>query len=265
MRLMKLDLVPMLQVERDLYDLPRGWERFRRYLEVLTGGTRDIVLPLGALNPMGKEQVAATLDALLAIGAETIAGQALEAVRRRLAAARGELKLGLVVADDAGGGWTNRYLTEAANRFDNAALLARGWATVLFWTSERPTADGVREEVLAEIYRSAYKLRHGLPKTLRQMLDQEGLASVFAGGRPAPLAPDELAASQAIIQRHLDSAQYPILFACLYGDQAAASVGYPLLGLPHRAGYAVATAAAHQRRLSPEAALGQHRESPRRA
>src|SRR5204862_9101 len=81
-----------------LYDLPRGWERFRRYLEVMTGGTRDIVLPLGALNPMGKEQVAAMLDALLAIRAETIAGPAVEAARRQLAAARGALKVGRVVA-----------------------------------------------------------------------------------------------------------------------------------------------------------------------
>lgn len=29
---MKLEYVPLLQMQRDLYDIPRGTERFRKYL-----------------------------------------------------------------------------------------------------------------------------------------------------------------------------------------------------------------------------------------
>jgi hypothetical protein len=32
---MKLEFVPLLQVQRDLYRMPRGWERFREYLQTL--------------------------------------------------------------------------------------------------------------------------------------------------------------------------------------------------------------------------------------
>src|SRR4051812_29048824 len=49
--------VPLLAVQRELYDLPRGMDRFRKYLGVMTGGTDDIVLPLGGMNPMGKHHV----------------------------------------------------------------------------------------------------------------------------------------------------------------------------------------------------------------
>jgi hypothetical protein len=35
----KVTLAPMLRVQRGLYDLPRGGERFRSYPEAMTGGT----------------------------------------------------------------------------------------------------------------------------------------------------------------------------------------------------------------------------------
>jgi len=43
-----------------------------------------------------------------------------------------------------------------------------------------------------------------------------------------------------VIQPYLDTTDYPTLFACLYGDEAAKSVGYPPLGLSERAGFALA-------------------------
>ena len=82
------------------------------------------------------------------------------------------------------------------------------------------------------------------------MLAQEGLAGVFAGARPG-LGADELARARGIIAPHLDTATYPEAFACLYGDAAAEQLGYRPLGLPPRAGFAVALA----RRYDPLAAL----------
>ena len=81
----KVTLVPMLRVQRGLYDLPRGAERFRRYLDAMTGGTDDIVLPLAVFNPMGKDHVAATLDRLLGVDAEGVAIEAVDEANRRLA------------------------------------------------------------------------------------------------------------------------------------------------------------------------------------
>ena len=47
---MKLALVPMLQLQRNLYDIPRGWERFRAYLASMIGDTTDLALPLPGLS-----------------------------------------------------------------------------------------------------------------------------------------------------------------------------------------------------------------------
>jgi hypothetical protein len=54
----------------------RGLARFRPYLEVMIGGTEDIVLPIQAFNPMAKPHVAGMLDALLGLGAEDLAVEA---------------------------------------------------------------------------------------------------------------------------------------------------------------------------------------------
>jgi hypothetical protein len=55
---MKLTFVPLLQTQRELYDLPRNMERFNAYLATMKDPTTgDLKLPLVAMNPMGKEHV----------------------------------------------------------------------------------------------------------------------------------------------------------------------------------------------------------------
>lgn len=51
---------------------------------------------------------------------------------------------------------------------------------------------------------------------------------------------DELAYTRAVVAPQLDTTAFPTAFACLYGDDAARSVGYALLGLSADAGYALA-------------------------
>lgn len=105
---MKLKLLPALQTQRELYAMPRGFERFWKYIETLRGGTDDIALPIGAMNPMGHDHNAAKLDELLAFDAEAVAAKALIEGEQRLAQVDGELKICLCVCDDARGQWTNR-------------------------------------------------------------------------------------------------------------------------------------------------------------
>jgi hypothetical protein len=252
---MQIELVPVLRAVRDLYELPRGTERFQRYIDLMTGGGQEMLLPLSLLNPMGKEHVAATVDALLALDAETVAADAVADAQHRLSDVPGELRVALVVVDDAGGGWTDRYLTETRHRFESDGELKRGWATALLWTGEQPSARGVREETLAAIYRAAYQRRHGLPRTLNQMMVQEGSAAAFAEVAPLALSPAELDAIRAVIDPHRETTQFPVAFACLYGDEAATAVGYPPLGLSPRAGYTLALTEALQRGSPPELAL----------
>ena len=86
------------------------------------------------------------------------------------------------------------------------------------WTSELPTADGLRQEVLAAIYRVAYQQPFGLPMTLRDRLRHEGLAGAFAGMRPS-LADAELRRARGIIAGLGDAPPYPTTLAALYGGR----------------------------------------------
>src|SRR2546421_10773414 len=81
---MKVGYVPVLRILRDLYVQPRGMQRFQKYVATLTGGTQDVVLPIGVANPMAKEHAVAKIDELLALGAETIGAAAAANAHERL-------------------------------------------------------------------------------------------------------------------------------------------------------------------------------------
>lgn len=248
---MQIEHVPLLKIARELYDVPRGMERFRAYLQTITSGPEDVILPLVALNPMGREHVVAALDALLALDAERIAAAAVEEAGSRLRQLAGELRVGIALADDIAGGWTHRPLTDMHHRFDLSAALKHQWATALFWASDTPTAITVRAETLSTIYRSAHALRHGVPTTLRQMMVQEGQTARFAGIQPPDWSSGQIAAIRQIIEPHLEATETPVTFACLYGDDAAREVGYPALGLPPSAGLGLAIREAYARDAAP--------------
>lgn len=234
---MMITYLPVLGILRELYAQPRTMARFREYIATLTGDGEDIVLPIGVANPMAKEHALAKLDELLALDAEEIgAATARDAEQRMARVETVEIKASIVLADDVGGGWTNRYTTEAMVRFPSRGALKRPFATALAWTSESPTADGLRREVLAAIYRVAFQQGFGLPSSLRQRLQQEGFAASFAGER----IPEGLDRAQGVIAALGDDPPYPQVFAALYGDEAAQELGYQPLGLPPRAGFGVA-------------------------
>ena len=159
---MKLNYVPLLHVQRDLHDLPRGPERFREYLRtILNDDGSDVELPpLVLMNPMGKDHVTALLDALLALDADGVGARAAADASAALADVPGDYKVALVVADDLMGGWTNRYAYEFALRFGSgrarvdpnrrrsSARWSALWITGVLWSSEAPTERAVREAVL---------------------------------------------------------------------------------------------------------------------
>jgi len=248
-------LAPLLGIQREIYDLPPGRGRFEHYLKVMLDPSGELALPLPAFNPMGKGHVAATLDALLALDAERVAARAIAEAAPRLEPSGARFRLGLVVVDDRGGGWTNRFTVEVENRRRPQALLKRGWAAALLWTSESPTAVSVRLEALATAYRAAFAHRHGPPSGLREILRREGLAAAFAGVAGPTLDADDLAYPREVIRPHLDADDLPAIVACLHGDAAARSVGFTPLGLSPRAGYELALADALAGAGSPEDAL----------
>ena len=235
---MDVQLLALLRVQRELLREPRGFGRFQSYLKTMIGGDGELGLPLAAFNPMSKEHVGKVLDTLLAMDAERIAEDALQESVARLScveALRGMpvYRFGLVIADDAQGGWTNRYLFEAKDRFENRYGVRKGFITALMWSSEEPNAGRIRQESAGAIFRTAWLWMHGLPTTLGQMLWQEGMVSRFAGVAPEQ-SMDET--SEALLLENMESSHYPTVMPCLYGDEVAESLGYERIGMSERGG-----------------------------
>lgn len=240
---MDVEMLPLLKVQRELLLEPRGLGRFQSYLKTMVGEDGDIALPLSAFNPMSKAHVGGVLDKLLGMEAETIAACAVrESIERlrRVEALRGMpvYRFGLVIADDAQGGWTNRYLFEAKDRFESRYGVRKGFITALLWSSEEPEPERVRRETEGAIFRTAWIWTHGLPKTLGQMMRQEGMVARFARAGSAR-GTDKIAAT--LVRESLDSRHYPTIMACLYGDEVAELLGYERIGMPERGGMLYAT------------------------
>lgn len=256
-----LSPLPLLQTQRDLYDLPRGFERFQTYLAAMRDGDELALPPLGIANPMARPHVAERLDALIAQGAEAAAERALAYAEARLAGVDGWVRVGLVVADDAMGGWTDRYLSEARQRFlkeyapgPGADGVRWSWTTVLLWSSEAPDNADIARETLSSVYRTLHKLRFGPPATLRALLLQEGRAAAFAGATPT-LTGDDLELVRLELEPALERGDFATLFPLMYGDPPAAQAGIPTRGLPLRAGFELGLAEALATGDSPEEAL----------
>lgn len=239
---MKIEFVPLIQLQREFYNIPRGQERFRVYLEtMLNADASDVdLLPMVVMNPMGQTHVPAMLDTLLAVNADGIAKDAIASALNQFDDIVSTFKLGLVVADDLMGAWTNRYTSEFSIRFEVKNHLKRGWLTVVLWTSEAPSVQKVREETLTTVYRTAYIQRHGLACTLQEMLRQEGYAMAMAGCQQPTLEEDDIAYTHQIISPHLLTQDYSTIMTCLFGDQVAHALGYKPRGLSERAGLALA-------------------------
>jgi hypothetical protein len=235
---MTLTFVPLLRVQRELYAMPRGMERFREYLKTMVDAeTGDLALPLVAMNPMGKDHVPALIDEYLALDAEEIAE---EAVKEAEAKAVADYRVALVVSDDLKGGWTNRWASEYSHRIEGAAMTKRGWLVGILWTSEPASAQNVRDAVLTSIHRAEYVQTHAAPATLGEMLDQEGYAMARAGCTTPQLDDDDLAYTRSVIKPHLGATDRATVIACMFGDRAAAALGYAPQGLSDRAGLALA-------------------------
>lgn len=242
---MRFEPVPLLAKVRELYLMPRDMARFRAYLhEMLTEDGEDVKYPpMVALNPMGREHVLAAVDRLLTMDAERIMAEALRDAERGLPEPDVTLKAGITILDDIRGGWTQTELTEAQMFFPEkmAPQGKRPWIAIPTWTKRLPDARYVREETLATAARAAHVAKHGLAKTLGDMIAQESFAQRFAGRKPA-LDAEAIAQAKRVLEPHLASKVFATCFAGMYGDRAAAEAGHKPLGVPERAGFEVALA-----------------------
>lgn len=236
-------LEPLLVLMRDYHRLPRTPARFEAYLKLAAGDAQraaDIPKPpLVYMNPMGKDHVLEALEAWIALDAEALVSATIIEATRRLEPQIPPLKVGLVIVDDLKGGWTNRHFNDAGFRFKLDGIRKTGWISIPLWSSEPPNLESLRLEVLECCARVAYFWERGEPKTLLEMMRQEGYVAAFAGRQPS-LSSDDLGYTSAFLEPLLESDHQPTVLAALYGDEVADQLGYPPLGLSPRAGFELA-------------------------
>ncbi|MEZ4707328.1 MAG: hypothetical protein R3A44_08995 [Caldilineaceae bacterium] len=238
---MHLTYLPLLQLQRDFYTKPRGFDRFWEYIRTMTNAqTGDLELPLVAMNPMGKEHLLPYLERLLAIDADGAGARATADAAVQLADVPGEFRVATVVSDDLMGGWTNRYISEFKHRFETRAYDRRGWVAPILWSSQEYSAEQVYREVRTAIFRLAYITQYGYAQTLDEMIKQEGYAMAAAGQTELRLDADDLAYTQEVLAAYRHLSGEPTVIPALYGDPAAHELGYTPLGLSPRAGLALA-------------------------
>lgn len=240
---MKLTYVPLLATLRAVYAVPRGYDRFQTYLNAtLTRDRTDVgVLPLLIANPMAREHVTDLLDDLLALDAEGVGARVTAEAAAGLADVRGDYPVSLMVADDLKGGWTNRYAVEFDFRVGWDPRGKRFWGPVgLLWSSEPASERAVREALGTAIYRLAYKLTHGYPTTLRDILTQEGHVMAQAGCLGPTLDADDIEYTREVLVPDLDATDKRTVMECLFGDGPGATLGFTPRGLSPWAGLALA-------------------------
>jgi hypothetical protein len=239
---MNLEWIRLLEIQRDLYRIPRGMVRFREYLRVMVDETGDELRlpPLVAMNPMGKDHIPALLDALLALDAESVAARALAEASEQVADVPGTYKAGLVIADDLMGGWTNRFACEFNSLSPVRCTRGRGWMSIVLWSSEPAAAQTIRQLVLTTVYRAAYLLKHGVAHTLRALMAQEGHVRALAGCTEPALDPDDLEYTREVVAPLLDAQDMRTMMECLFGDAAGRTLGFTPRGLSPWAGIALA-------------------------
>lgn len=226
-----------------MYALPRSPQRFANYLRTMVGSDGHLTLPLSLMNPMARDDAVLKLDALIALDAEGIARATLADAERELAAIEEDVRVALVLTDDAGGGWTNRTFADMHSRFEPKYFVEHRWSVAVFWTIETYDADAVRRTVRGAVRRTVHQRRHGLPKTLEAMMTQEGTALAFAGERVGA-TPEQLRVIRDIIAPLRGTTAFGTAVAALYGDDAALQCGYARYGIPPNGGFDLALAQA---------------------
>lgn len=249
---MQVTYVPLLQQQRNLYSMPKGKERFRHYLSVMTNQKGDglVFPPLALINPMGKEHLNQRLDELLAIHADERAQATVANLHTELVDIPGNYHLSMVLADDVQGGWTNRYDYEYQLRClqveleDGVPVVPQWtehcWLTSVLWASDPVSERTVQQTIRCTLYRAAYQSRHGVPQSLCEMMQQEGQVLLKAGCLEPCLDPDEVEYTREVISPFLQATDKRTIIECLFGDPAGATLGFTPRGLSLNAGLALA-------------------------
>ncbi|CAN5735495.1 hypothetical protein BH11BAC7_BH11BAC7_25500 [soil metagenome] len=229
---MQFEIFPTLAIMAELYRQPLSTERFKNYLQLLQGNSKDdLVFPAGGFNPMAKEHALVKLKELQKNGAEEIATDVLNGLNKKLQKENDEVfKVALNLSDDLQGGWTNRFTSDYDSKFKINALVRRKFCTPIFWTGEEFSEELIRTRVSHYCYRTLYRTNHSAPETLQAHIEMEKFVVKESGRKEVKLLND-FDFINAFYQQQKENNEYNLVFNFLYGDEACKSLEFPAYGI----------------------------------
>ncbi len=229
---MPLALLPVVDLMLEYYELPGGFERFKEYIRLLTGGTGDdMKLPIGGFNPMGKAHVKEKLLELKNLKAEAIMSGIISEFNSKDQLFGSEtFHVSVSLADDLKGGWTNRYTTDYQAKFNSGSIIKRKFQPVGFWTSDSVSKELIELRTKETLYRLQYQLKFPKPETLEDHVKQEAFVNT-ALGQESDTSITDYSEIKDFYTVHKTTIEYPVIFNFLYGDQAAEELGYKPIGI----------------------------------
>lgn len=227
---MSFQFSPIIDTMLDLYQQPRSIKRFKEYLKILQGDSKDdMLVPIGNFNPMGKEHVLEKLVELKKLKAEQLIADILSEINKRSSPIK-EIKVSLVLADDLKGAWTNRYTTDFDSKFKLNALITRGFCTPLFWTSEEYSEELIKKRTLEYCLRTLYWLNASKPITLKEYMDQEVFVAEKSSSKELNNNCD-FETLNNFYDQNKETDRYEIIFNFFYGDKACGELNFPVFGI----------------------------------
>jgi hypothetical protein len=243
---MEFQLLPVIDVMVELYQSPINADRFTKYMKILQGNAPgSISMPVTYYNPMGKEPVLKKLLELKALHVEDVMQETFTTINKMLASCdEKKIQVSPALADDLGGGWTNRYTTDYDSKFNITDMFKRNFCTPLFWVSENYSVEKIKERTADYCYRAFYRSITPQPLTLKDHIKQEAFVAgqnIFKKNED-PLK--NFPTINSFYRDHKDSNSYPTIFNFLYGDSASKELGHSSYGVREEwAGYKYAALA----------------------
>ncbi|HMQ47095.1 MAG TPA: hypothetical protein PKA00_06480 [Saprospiraceae bacterium] len=247
---MRFQSLEVLDKMRQLYQLPRTRERFDKYLYMLQGDVKkDIILPIAAFNPMGKELALQQLEQLIACDAEGKVQHIVAQINPKIPYLENRtIQVAINLVDDVEGAWSNFYDTDYKSKFEIDALLKRNFCTPLFWTSEPISEAMVAQRIQEYIYRTIFWVENGKPQTLQELFKQEVYVKTNGSNERTALNDEAICLMKSYYEKNLESMDYLFNLNYFYGDEGSKDLNYKAYGMIKNGGFEYAKYIANTRR-----------------
>lgn len=229
---MRFELFPILDRMLYFYGKPLNPQRFYDYLEIMQGGTKDLLVPIANFNPMAKDHVLEKLLELQKLDIEKVIQQELTLINKEIKNRKESsvFKVAFNLADDLKGGWTNRYSTDYDNKYKLNALVSRNFCVTLLWSSEEYSIEKIKSRIRETCHRTICWLDHPKPKTLEDHINLERIIALKAKLNE-PASDIDVQQMDAFYNENKATDNYTILLNFLYGDQASIHLGLAPVGI----------------------------------